>query len=77
MPTRSATGLGPARQYRQAVDRLARATGGDGTSRRCCDELAPDGCGGLLVWGDPALYDSTIRIVDSIRRAAGWTSTTR
>jgi len=32
------------------------------------DELAPDGCGGLLVWGDPSLYDSTIRIVDSIGR---------
>jgi precorrin-6A synthase len=32
------------------------------------DELAPDGCGGLLVWGDPSLYDSTIRIVESIGR---------
>jgi precorrin-6A synthase len=32
------------------------------------DELAPDGCGGLLVWGDPSLYDSTIRIVQSIGR---------
>ena len=31
-------------------------------------ELGPDGCGGLLVWGDPALYDSTIRIVESIGR---------
>jgi precorrin-6A synthase len=32
------------------------------------DELAPDGCGGLLVWGDPSLYDSTIRIARSIGR---------
>ena len=32
------------------------------------DELAPDGCGGLLVWGDPSLYDSTIRIVEVGRR---------
>ena len=31
------------------------------------DHLAPDGCAGILVWGDPALYDSTIRIVDGIR----------
>ena len=36
--------------------------------RAMLDELAPDGCGGLLVWGDPSLYDSTIRIVESIWR---------
>jgi len=29
-------------------------------------ELGPDGIGALLVWGDPALYDSTIRIVQHI-----------
>ncbi|RIJ76984.1 precorrin-6A synthase (deacetylating) [Nakamurella silvestris] len=29
-------------------------------------ELGPDGVGALLVWGDPALYDSTIRIVQQI-----------
>jgi precorrin-6A synthase len=34
--------------------------------RAMLDELAPDGTGGLLVWGDPSLYDSTIRIVESI-----------
>jgi precorrin-6A synthase len=32
------------------------------------DELAPESSGGLLVWGDPSLYDSTIRIVESIER---------
>jgi precorrin-6A synthase len=32
------------------------------------DELAPDGRAGLLVWGDPSLYDSTIRIARSIGR---------
>jgi precorrin-6A synthase len=31
------------------------------------DEVGPDGTAGILVWGDPALYDSTIRIVDGIR----------
>jgi precorrin-6A synthase len=29
-------------------------------------ELGEDGCGAFLVWGDPALYDSTIAILDEI-----------
>lgn len=29
-------------------------------------ELGEDECGGFLVWGDPALYDSTLRIVERI-----------
>jgi precorrin-6A synthase len=29
-------------------------------------ELAEDACGGFLVWGDPSLYDSTLRIIDQI-----------
>lgn len=29
-------------------------------------ELPDGGVGGLLVWGDPAFYDSTIRVVDRI-----------
>ena len=35
------------------------------------DELADDGCGAFLVWGDPALYDSTLRILDRVPRGAG------
>jgi precorrin-6A synthase len=31
------------------------------------DHTGPDGTAGILVWGDPSLYDSTIRIVDGIR----------
>ncbi|SEG73833.1 precorrin-6A synthase (deacetylating) [Bosea lathyri] len=31
------------------------------------EELAEGQCGALLVWGDPALYDSTLRIVERIR----------
>jgi precorrin-6A synthase len=27
-------------------------------------ELAPDGTGAFLVWGDPALYDSTLRVIE-------------
>jgi len=29
-------------------------------------ELAPDGVGAFLAWGDPSLYDSTLRILDTI-----------
>ena len=31
------------------------------------EELGEDGCGGFLVWGDPTLYDSTIRVVERIK----------
>jgi precorrin-6A synthase len=30
-------------------------------------ELADDAIGGLLVWGDPAIYDSTMRIIERVR----------
>ena len=30
------------------------------------EELGPDECGAFLVWGDPSLYDSTLRIIDQI-----------
>jgi precorrin-6A synthase len=33
-------------------------------------ELAEDGCGAFLVWGDPCLYDSTLRIIDQITARA-------
>jgi precorrin-6A synthase len=32
------------------------------------EHLAEDQCGAFLVWGDPALYDSTLRILDTIRQ---------
>jgi precorrin-6A synthase len=31
------------------------------------EELAEGQCGAFLVWGDPTLYDSTLRIIDKIR----------
>ena len=31
------------------------------------DELADGEAGAFLVWGDPALYDSTLRILDQVR----------
>jgi precorrin-6A synthase len=33
------------------------------------DELGEDEAGAFLVWGDPALYDSTLRILDAIRES--------
>ena len=35
--------------------------------RMLADELCDDGCGAFLVWGDPAVYDGTLRILDRIR----------
>jgi len=33
-------------------------------------ELSEDQCGAFLVWGDPSLYDSTLRIIDQIAARA-------
>ncbi len=33
-------------------------------------ELGPDGVGAFLAWGDPSLYDSTLRILDAIKADA-------
>jgi len=35
--------------------------------RFLAEELADGQCGGFLVWGDPTLYDSTLRIIDRIK----------
>jgi precorrin-6A synthase len=32
------------------------------------DELGPDSVGAFLAWGDPSLYDSTLRILELVRR---------
>ncbi|HME46622.1 precorrin-6A synthase (deacetylating) [Mycobacterium sp.] len=34
-------------------------------------ELAPDGVGAFLAWGDPALYDSTLRVLDAVAEHVG------
>jgi precorrin-6A synthase len=52
-------------EYRQAVTdwHSARAAlWADAIER----ELAPDGVGAFLAWGDPSLYDSTLRILDAV-----------
>ncbi|MGH8385090.1 MAG: precorrin-6A synthase (deacetylating) [Pseudomonas sp.] len=51
--------------YRSSVDELNLAK--QRTFERLINEQMTDGqCAGFLVWGDPALYDSTIRILQSI-----------
>ncbi|WP_407159758.1 precorrin-6A synthase (deacetylating) [Bradyrhizobium sp. STM 3557] len=34
--------------------------------RLIAEELGEDDCGAFLVWGDPSLYDSTLRIIDQL-----------
>jgi precorrin-6A synthase len=36
--------------------------------RLIADEMREGQCGAFLVWGDPSLYDSTIRIVEAIAK---------
>ncbi|WP_277761622.1 precorrin-6A synthase (deacetylating) [Pseudomonas sp. A34-9] len=51
--------------YTASVDDLNRAK--QKTFERLINEELSDGqCGGFLVWGDPALYDSTVRILQAI-----------
>ena len=52
--------------YRTSVDDLNLAR--QQTFERLINEEMSDGqCGGFLVWGDPALYDSTLRILQAIQ----------
>jgi precorrin-6A synthase len=65
--------LNPERQregveYVQAVDNL-NAEKRHAFERLIDEELAEGECGAFLVWGDPSLYDSTIRILDAIIQA--------
>lgn len=32
------------------------------------DELSDDGCGAFLIWGDPSLYDSALRILERVKK---------
>jgi precorrin-6A synthase len=51
--------------YEQAVDDWRRRRA-DVCEALIRDELADGECGAFLVWGDPALYDSTLGIVEDI-----------
>lgn len=37
------------------------------------EELGPDGVGAFLAWGDPSLYDSTLRILDAVAAEVDFT----
>jgi precorrin-6A synthase len=50
----------------QATVRAWRQQRADRYEQALRDELGEDQCGAFLVWGDPALYDSTIQIVEEI-----------
>jgi precorrin-6A synthase len=54
------------RTYGESVDYWHAAIAGiyEGLIR---DSLGPDQTGAFLVWGDPMLYDSTIRIIERVR----------
>ncbi|MGH3341800.1 MAG: precorrin-6A synthase (deacetylating) [Carbonactinosporaceae bacterium] len=60
-PHRDRTGRG----YPAAVGEWRRRRA-DLYERLITDELADHQCGGFLVWGDPALYDSTIGVLDTV-----------
>lgn len=51
--------------YERAVDdwREARA---EALEQVIDATLDADGCGGFLVWGDPSLYDGTLRVIDTL-----------
>lgn len=58
-----------ATHYRQSVDTLNRDK--QALFERLISEELQDGqCGAFLVWGDPTLYDSTLRIIDAISQCA-------
>ncbi|MCX5494950.1 precorrin-6A synthase (deacetylating) [Kaistia dalseonensis] len=62
MPKREAAGsdyLGVVRDWHERIEASYR----EALTR----ELDEDQCGAFLVWGDPGLYDSTIRIIDALR----------
>jgi precorrin-6A synthase len=52
--------------YRQAVTDWHRRRA-DVWAQAIEAELGPDGVGAFLAWGDPSLYDSTLRILDLVR----------
>jgi len=54
------------RTYNQSVDQWHAAISGIHADL-ILDELEPGQSGAFLVWGDPMLYDSTIRIMERVR----------
>jgi precorrin-6A synthase len=57
----------PAPSYRSTVDDWHEDIAGiyEALIR---DELGEDGCGAFLIWGDPSLYDSALRILERVKQ---------
>src|SRR5918996_1821043 len=60
----------PALPYARAVGDWHAAIAA--TYRELAAATAPDAAIALLVWGDPSLYDSTLRILERLRGIAGF-----
>ncbi|TPL97677.1 precorrin-6A synthase (deacetylating) [Mesorhizobium sp. B2-3-10] len=56
----------PTSSYRSTVDDWHEAIAAiyEGLIR---DEISGGGCGAFLIWGDPSLYDSALRILERVR----------
>jgi precorrin-6A synthase len=67
-PDRDRTAAGGA--YAPAVDDWRRRRG-DIYQRLISEQLPDGGCGAFLVWGDPALYDSTLAILENVHARGG------
>jgi precorrin-6A synthase len=70
-PKRS-TGLSCGEDYRAAVSDWHAARARVWASAISA-ELGPDGVGAFLAWGDPSLYDSTLRILDAVAAEVDFT----
>ncbi|HEV2507512.1 MAG TPA: precorrin-6A synthase (deacetylating) [Mesorhizobium sp.] len=57
----------PAPSYRATVDDWHEEIAGI-YEHLLLEEIAEDGCGAFLIWGDPSLYDSALRILDRVSR---------
>ena len=57
----------PTDSYRQTVDDWHAAIA-EIYERLMRDEIREDGCGAFLIWGDPSLYDSALRILERVTR---------
>lgn len=55
----------PTSSYRRTVDDWHAAIA-EIYERLILDEIGEDGCGAFLIWGDPSLYDSALRILERV-----------
>ncbi len=55
----------PERSYTDAVE-VWHGERVERVEQALLDDVGPDDCAGILVWGDPSLYDSTLRIIDQV-----------